>query len=158
METADGPWTVIQNRQDGQVDFYRKWADYKNGFGDKNGNFWLGILEAIHQLTQKPSVLRIELTSWLGDSAYAQYSTFSIADESKNYRLSKSGFSENTSDAMAYHNGSPFSTYDKENNANACASRSSGAWWYKNCFWSNGVHSKDENGGMIWCVFYSVPG
>ena len=27
-------WTVIQNRQDGSVDFGRKWNPYKQGFGN----------------------------------------------------------------------------------------------------------------------------
>ena len=27
-------WTVIQNRQDGSVDFGRKWDPYKEGFGN----------------------------------------------------------------------------------------------------------------------------
>ena len=37
-------------RVDGDVDFQQPWEEYVNGFGDVDGNFWLG-LETIHKLT-----------------------------------------------------------------------------------------------------------
>ncbi|XP_033725308.1 angiopoietin-related protein 7-like [Pecten maximus] len=161
MNTDEGPWTVIQNRQDGQVDFYRNWTDYKTGFGDLNGNFWAG-LDVIHLLTQTISTLRIELVSWHGDTAYAQYSFFRIADESSKYRLSVSGFSGNVSyDAMAYHNGFQFTTEDNDNSAiGYCALSASGAWWYKSCYDSNlnGPYlpdTRDIYKSMAWYRFYT---
>ena len=41
---------TIQRRINNSVDFDRDWYDYVTGFGDVDGNFWLG-LEEIHQLT-----------------------------------------------------------------------------------------------------------
>lgn len=35
-------WTVIQKRIDGSVDFWKVWDDYVAGFGDVDGEYWLG--------------------------------------------------------------------------------------------------------------------
>jgi len=63
--TAGGGWTVFQKRLDGSVDFYRGWADYKNGFGKLNGEFWLG-LDKINRLTKTKNRVRLDLEDTTG--------------------------------------------------------------------------------------------
>lgn len=36
------PPQVFQRRQNGLTDFFRKWADYRVGFGNLEDEFWLG--------------------------------------------------------------------------------------------------------------------
>ena len=48
MDTDGGGWTVFQNRTS-STDFYKGWADYKQGFGS-GSNFWLGN-DIINEMT-----------------------------------------------------------------------------------------------------------
>ena len=50
METDGGGWTVLLKRQDGSVDFQHNWTDCKHGFGNLEGEHWLG-LENMYLLT-----------------------------------------------------------------------------------------------------------
>lgn len=49
-------------------------------------------------------------------------------------------------DSLKYHNGSPFSTKDKEPSTNSghCTKKYMGGWWYKNCYKANlnGAYAK----------------
>ncbi|KAL9985725.1 hypothetical protein ACROYT_G008163 [Oculina patagonica] len=137
--TAGGGWTVFQKRLDGSVDFYRDWADYKNGFGDLNGEFWLG-LDKIHRLTQSENgKLRVDLEDWEGNTKYAEYDSFAIGDEASKYSLSLGSYSGSAGDSLTLHNGYPFTTKDQDNDSwgSNCAVGFKGAWWYTACHHSN---------------------
>ena len=103
MTTDGGGWTVFQRRLDGSVDFYLGWESYKNGFGDLNGEFWLGN-EDLHRLTASDDVtLRVDLEDFDGDIRYAEYATFKVAEEEDNYRLLIEGYNGTAGDSMTTH-------------------------------------------------------
>ena len=101
--------------------FNRTWNQYRQEFGSPTSQYWIG-LDRLHEITQGNCKIRFDLQLLNGLWYFAQYSTFSVGDLSTNYVLQIGGYSGNLSDAMAYHNGQPFSTYDKENDSpHACA-------------------------------------
>ena len=55
-DMSAGGWTVFQRRLDGSEEFDRNWNDYVNGFGNRAGEYWLG-LENIYFLTKEDSEL-----------------------------------------------------------------------------------------------------
>ena len=140
MRTDGGGWTVFQRRQDGSVDFYRGWNDYKSGFGQLTAEFWLGN-DKIHRLTaSRSSSLRVELEDWNGVRVYAKYGRFSIGNEQAQYRLEVSSYSGTAGDSLAYHNNMAFTTKDRDNDRyrfSNCAVYRTGAWWYNSCSSSN---------------------
>ena len=103
MTTDGGGWTVFQRRLDGSVDFYLGWKSYKNGFGDLNGEFWLGN-ENLQRLTAVNNItMRVDLEDFVGDIGYAEYTTFKVADEADKYRLLIGGYNGTAGDSMAFH-------------------------------------------------------
>ena len=84
--------TVFQKRLDGSVDFYRGWADYKRGFGNLNGEFWLG-LDKVNRLTKTKNRLRVDLEDIKGKTAYPEYDMFAVTSERTKYQLSLGTYS-----------------------------------------------------------------
>ncbi|KAH3787438.1 hypothetical protein DPMN_165562 [Dreissena polymorpha] len=135
-------WLIIQRRKDGTVDFDRTWNEYKAGFGDVRGEFWLGN-EYIHHLTKdKPRQLRIDMETFEKTRKYAMYNEFSVTSEAQKYRLNIDGFSGDVIDHLKYHQGQMFSTYDSDNDSNrgCCACSYHAGWWF------NGCHNVNING------------
>ena len=78
---------MFQRRVDGSVDFFLDWTDYKHGFGNLSGEFWLG-LDKIHRLTSDHNnVLRVDLEDFEGNTAYDEYNMFGVMSEENKYKL-----------------------------------------------------------------------
>ena len=158
MTTPPFGWTVMQKRFDGSVDFYQIWTVYKNGFGNLKTEFWLGN-EYVHLLTTgKSNLLRFELKTFNGERYTKSYTDFYIGTSDEKYKLILGG-EPSDNDAVLYHNGMKFSTYDQDNdlaNNINCAVKFHGAWWYNNCQRSslNGKYRPSETAenqqGIFW--------
>ncbi|XP_049529649.1 microfibril-associated glycoprotein 4-like [Anopheles darlingi] len=135
-----GGWIVFQHRFDGSLDFYRGWNEFRDGFGDLNKEFWLG-LEKVRQITRgRKHELIVELKHFEGTYTYARYDSFEIGSESDRYKLKVLGsYSGTAGDAMSYSMGRKFSTKDRDNDVNVrnCAKNHEGAWWHKSCTHAN---------------------
>jgi hypothetical protein len=135
METDCGGWIVIQRRNAslGTVNFTRNWEDYENGFGDLDGEFWIG-LKNIHGFTNQHDVeLQISVWNDIDAPITWNYPTFSVS--ANNYLLTlRGGTGDGDNDAFAYNNGRYFSTYDRDNDGRSenCAYTHQGGWWYGN--------------------------
>ncbi|XP_055591106.1 microfibril-associated glycoprotein 4-like [Uranotaenia lowii] len=135
-----GGWTVFQNRFDGSVDFFRSWADYEQGFGDLRGEFWLGLKHVYQIVKTRRHELHVVFEDFNQFGDVHKYDDFQLAGPEDKYRLLRIGSFEGVlSDALAYHVGSKFSTFDADNDGygKSCSETFSGAWWYDNCYQSN---------------------
>ncbi|XP_070354088.1 tenascin-R isoform X2 [Equus asinus] len=138
MSTDGGGWIVFQRRQNGQTDFFRKWAEYRVGFGNLEDEFWLG-LDNIHRITSQGRYeLRVDMRDGQ-EAAFAYYDKFSVEDSRSLYKLRIGGYNGTAGDSLSYHQGRPFSTEDRDNDVAVtnCAMSYKGAWWYKNCHRTN---------------------
>ena len=154
METDGGGWMVIQRRvANGTVNFTRDWDDYACGFGDMDGEFWYG-LDNIHYLTTRDDVeLRIDMVMEDDGSELTwTYQTFTVAGPDEEYRLTIDRGQGAGVDAMAYHNGQRYSTYDNDNDqaSKNCAYSHQGGWWYNDCYRANlnGPHELPSTPGV----------
>ncbi|KAL7741414.1 hypothetical protein ACLKA6_000742 [Drosophila palustris] len=158
-QTQGGGWTVILSRLDGSVDFYRNWNLYKKGFGDLDGEFFLG-LDKIHALTSEYSQeLLVVLEDFEGHEKFEKYEKFAIGDEDEQYALHTLGQASGTAgDSLKRHHAMKFSTYDRDNDRypKNCAEEFTGAWWYQGCHDSHlaGKYKDNTHGkGINWKDF-----
>jgi len=126
---------LIQQKVNGSNFFNRSWAEFKVGFNESSGNYWLGN-ELLSQVTlNRHYKVRFDFNKngWY----HAEYSTFRVLSEPQNYTLLVFGFSGNWHDALTMeHNGMKFTTYDRDNDllsSGNCAVQNGGGFWYNDC-------------------------
>lgn len=142
QDYLEGGWTVIQNRFDGSVNFYRGWNEYEHGFGNlHDGEFWLG-LSKIHELTySKKHELHIVMEDFDGKTVVAKYSHLQVGGPEEKYALNSLGtYSGDAGDSLSYAVSMKFSTLDSDNDKHApdnCAVTYKSGWWMTACHESN---------------------
>ncbi|CAG2231795.1 Tenascin-R,Ryncolin-2,Angiopoietin-related protein 1,Ficolin-1-A,Ryncolin-1,Ficolin-2,Tenascin,Ficolin-1,Fibrinogen-like protein A,Ficolin-1-B,Microfibril-associated glycoprotein 4,Angiopoietin-related protein 7,Ryncolin-3,Ryncolin-4 [Mytilus edulis] len=137
MTTDNGGWSILQRRYDGTVDFQRTWSEYENGFGNVEGEYWLGNKHIHHMTSNGKYELRIDMTNNKNEKRYAAYKQFSLGDAASKYKLSVGSYIGNAGDSMKYHNGMMFSATDQDNDqAGGDCTNGLGPWWHKSCSWS----------------------
>ncbi|XP_033502664.1 angiopoietin-related protein 2-like [Epinephelus lanceolatus] len=158
-----GGWTVIQRRQDGSVNFFRNWETYKQGFGNIDGEHWLG-LENIYLLTNQGNYkLLVTLEDWVGRKTFAEYTNFRVESEANFYRLQMGRYYGNAGDSLTWHNGKQFTTLDRDHDTftGNCAHYQKGGWWYNACahsnlngvWYRNGHYRSRNQDGVYWAEF-----
>ncbi|ALC40062.1 maker579 [Drosophila busckii] len=132
---GDG-WTIIQRRLDGRVSFDRSWQEYRDGFGDLRGEFFLG-LQKIHKMTQaQPHELYIYLQNFKYATKTAYYSNFTIGSEQQGFELSHLIYGKmycTLDDSVMTNRCIKFTTYDRDNDNHYwgnCAKEFGGGWWH----------------------------
>ena len=130
---------LLQRKIDPNATFNRNWTEFKNGFRDSSGNFWLGN-EKIHQLTINGSCgLRINFNlSSSNQSQFVEYTDFQIANESDNYQILSADLLNRSSnivvDALYNRLRKKFTTIDSTKASTSttisCASKYQAGFWY----------------------------
>ncbi|ALC39857.1 maker548 [Drosophila busckii] len=146
-------WVVIHRRVDDSVIFNRTWEEYKNGFGDLRGNFWLG-LEKLHLMTKfQPHELYIQLEDFNNETRYARYTNFRIGTDAQYYELLSVGeYDGNAGNALDTGNeysakNMKFSTPERDNDKYDyfnCAAAFASGWWWNDCFWCKIINNEQE--------------
>ena len=151
IEQEDG-WIIIERRVDASVSFERSWDEYVAGFGDIDGNFWLG-LDVIHDLTEARSMsLQIDVVAFNIPAVSIPYQQFHVGDAASKYLLtitSDASGGYNLYNSFTYQSDTPFSTSDRDNDnhADSCAAMFGGGWWFSGCckVCFNGIYGGASN-------------
>ena len=158
LEQENG-WIIIQRRVDASVSFERSWDEYVAGFGDVDGNYWLG-LEAMHDLTAaQPMRLQIDVVPCNLSAVSIPYHQFHVGDAASDYLLtitSDTPGDDTLYNSLNFHSGSKFSTYGRDNDGRSdinCAALYRAGWWFSACY---KLHLNGVYGGASGITNYNM--
>ncbi|NWX05044.1 FGL1L protein, partial [Caloenas nicobarica] len=105
MDTEGKGWTVVQrNSRDTELTWKESWTTYKYGFGNVQGDHWLGT-EYLHLLTQQGTYkVRFVVQNRANVIRYAEYDIFGVESEASGYPLRLGRFLGSGEDYLtSYH-------------------------------------------------------
>ncbi|KAL8573205.1 hypothetical protein ACOMHN_036190 [Nucella lapillus] len=159
--------TYIMDRRKPEENFTRNWLEYRNGFGNLEEDYWIG-LEKMYALTNdRDQELRINVKVLNNSDYVISYFNFRISDETSGYKLSVNVSRMNTSDnCFRTLVNSRFSTFDHDRDGERgvnCAAKRKGGFWFNakaNCSDCNptGILNQPTTGerqGFEWEGFWT---
>ncbi|XP_067864208.1 fibrinogen-like protein 1-like protein [Heptranchias perlo] len=158
MTTDGGGWTVIQrNYKPSQITWAEFWTAYKYGFGNILREYWLGNEYIFKIISQGSYKIKFLLRNARNVQRFADYDSFSIADEKQGYQLNLGRYRGNAGNAMMgygnnlMHDNMKFSTFDRDQDrwSSNCAKSCRGGFWFNRCYRVN----LNVKNGIYWYPF-----
>ena len=140
---------ILKNNVNGSDSYFfdRSWSEFEQPFGDPNTLYWIGLERMWRISSGQHCSIHFDLSDSDGHVYFAHYDSFSIGDSSSNYSIELVRYNGTDGDAMSYSSGSPFSTYDADNDMapDNCAYALGGGFWYNDCALASLTGSPNDN-------------
>lgn len=91
----------------------------QQGFGNIDGEYWLGLDNIFWLTNQGIYKLLVTLEDWTGRKTFAEYASFRVESEADFYRLRLGRYHGNAGDSLTWHNGKHFTTLDRDHDVYA---------------------------------------
>ncbi|XP_072326247.1 fibrinogen-like protein 1-like protein [Scyliorhinus torazame] len=156
-------WTVLhRNTRQSEMTWNETWTAYKYGFGNIQGDHYIGN-EYMHFLTTqkwyKAKIVMDEEENGVITQRHAEYDIFRLGNEMTHYRLQLGAFKGGAGDALATGanmvDNSPFSSRDNDTDGDAanCAAKYGGGWWFGSCSTGNPYAMLTQKENIHWEPF-----
>lgn len=130
-------WTIVMKRKVDRTKFWQKsWKEYKEGFGDVNDNYWIG-LENLHRLAKNfgAGFLEYKLNTKAGRTITKVFQNILLFGEDSDYKIQWIEYTEK----YPYYGDSNyvlqkryFSHFNRTSVNTVCRPTDSGWWFSKN--------------------------